>query len=463
MKKRKIMTMLLCLVLVFTLCTASVSAADVDNSTSVSCDTIDAPRALLDSVSGVENAEAVLLYEVSTDTLMYARNADTPMYPSSLTKIMTAMIVLERANLSDIVTVREDVLDSVPKSAAKTYLQVDEVMSVEHLLYSMLVDSANDSTAVLADFVCGSQEAFVQVMNEKAQELGCTNTHFVNVHGLYDKEHLSTARDIAKILKAAIQNEKFVEIFGTVFHTIPATNKYEQRNLMTGNFLMTRGDLQIYYDSRVTGGRTGVAPDGLRCIASTADDGELQMISVIIGSDSIFDENGANITFGGFEETTALLDAGFNGMSNTQLMHPGQAMAQFPVENGNNNVVVGPQVYAYTILPDQLTSKELTYQYSQVSFSAPIEKGQEISTLEIFYNGLSVAKAPMYALNSVDIKEDIQLPNQPGSGNVTVTVLVAVIVVLVLAILFLIGRRYIHHLQLVNRRKRMQNRHRRSR
>lgn len=463
MKKRKILAAVLCITLALIVCGVSVCAADVEDTWYNSCNTLDAQRAYFETVPNTDNAKAVLLYEITTDTMMHMRNADVPMYPSSLTKILTALIVIERANLSDVVTVRQDVLDTVAENAAKAYLVAGEVMSVENLLYSMMVDSANDSAAVLADFVCGSQETFVEVMNARAKEIGCQNTTFVNVHGLYDDAHVSTARDIAKILKVAIQNEKFVEIFGTAFYTIPATNKTGERNLITGNFMMTRGDLQIYYDSRVTGGRTGVWPNNLRCIAATADDGELKMISIIMGSESLVDEHGYNLSFGGFTETTVLLDKGFKGLSNTQLLYPGQALVQFPVENGNNSVVIGPDSYAYTILPDNCTSKDLVYRYDKMELTAPIKKGQEITTVEILYNGLSVAKAKLYAQNSVELKEDIKRPNQPGSGNLTVTILLIIIAVLVAAILLLFGSRYIRHIRLMNRRKRMQNRQKRSR
>lgn len=465
MKKRRILCLALCLLLVLPV---AAQAADADGGIvkTGECNTLDAVKAFFSSVEGVENAEAALLYEVTTDTLVYAKNADTPMYPSSLTKIMTALVVLEQSNLQDAVTVKQEVLNSIPAGSAIAELKADEVLTVKDLLYSMMVDSANDSAAVLADYAAGSQEAFVKLMNDRADSIGCTNTNFVNVHGLYNEAHVSTARDIAKIINEAIQDERFIEIFGTAYYTMPATNKREEHTLISSNFLMTQRDVQVYYDSRVTGGRTGITPSGLRCIATTAQSNDLQMICVILGSQSTTEEDSTAIKiFGGFQETSHLLDKGFNGMSARQVLFPNQALKQYKVENGDNDLIVGPQVAAMCLLPDSVTGKDLTYRYNDLSgnLTVPIAKGQKVSTLEVLYNGTCIAVADLYAMNAVKVKQSSPANTQSSKETSIVPVLLVIIAVLAVIILFLFGSRFARRARLASRRKRVRNKQRRSR
>ncbi len=464
MKIRPIICILLCLILF-----VPVSAQDISNvelAVINGCSTIDGKKPMLTRIEDAENAKAAFLYEVTSDTVMYAFNADTPIYPSSLTKIMTALIVLERCNLSDAVTARQEILSTIPKDAANTALKDGEVMSVENLIYSMLVDSANDSTAVLADFACGSLEAFVEAMNQKAEEIGCNGTTFQNVHGLYQEGHVSTARDLARILREAIKHPEFMRFFGTKYYTIPATNKTGERTLSTGNFLMTRGEMQIYYDSRVTGGRTGIDSSGLRSIATTATDGTLEMISIIIGSESVVMDDGTKVSvFGGFSETSAMLTAGMKGMSSVQLLAQDQSLRQYHVENGNNAIVVGPRVSVSAILPDTVTAADLTFRYNDLygNLTAPVEAGTKISTLEVMYNGICVAQADLFAMNSAQIKENVKQNTGTDDNNFMTTALIAVISVAAAFIVFVFGSRLIRRARLNARRKRIRQHRRRSR
>lgn len=464
MKKRRFLCLLTCIALVFVLCTSVSAETIIDPSVTNGCSTLDGTKPLLNHSFQVENATAAILYEVTTDTLLYTYNVDEQMYPSSLTKILTALIVIENSNLNDAVVVKQEVLNTVEIGAASAKLVADEVITVENLLYSMLVDSANDSAAVLADYVCGSQEAFVQKMNERVQEIGCTSTNFVNAHGLYNENHKSTARDIAKIIKEAIKNETFVEIFGTKYYTIPATNKSGERNLETGNFLMTRGDLQIYYDSRVTGGRTGAENAYTRCIATTSESGGMQMISVLMGAQSIYaEDNITTIAFGGFPETSDLLDCGYKGMAATRLFDSNQAVRQYTVENGDCDVVVCPQETVDTVLPENITSDDLTYKYSDLSanLKAPIEKGQLVSTVEVLYGNITIGQAELYAMNDVAVEESTQLPAQTGGDDGSVSVTAVILGVLAVLLLFFFGSRFARRLRLASRRKRVQNKQRR--
>ena len=180
-------------------------------------------------------------------------------------------VMFENGDIETVVTVREDVLSTVPYDAVSADLTAGEEMTLGDLIGCMLVGSANDAAAVIAENLAGSQAAFVARMNLRAQELGCTGTQFTNVHGLHDKEQYTTARDIARILAKAVENEAFCDAFGAVYYTVEPTNKADVRYLSTENYMMN-DDMDVnYYDTRVTGSRTGVNNDYTRNVASVAE------------------------------------------------------------------------------------------------------------------------------------------------------------------------------------------------
>ncbi len=389
-----------------------------DSSIQNGCNTLDGSVTFLGSEQKIENAESAILYETTTDTLMYAYNADAQAYPASLVKILTALIAIEQGTLTDAVVVRADVLDTIPEDAVDADLMADEVLSVEDLLYCMMVGSANDAAAVLADHVMGSQQAFVEEMNRYAQQLGCINTNFTNVHGLHDDGQYTTARDVCRILSHALKNETFRTIFGTIEYSLPATNLHPARNLTSGNYLISDQEVEIYFDSRVTGSRTGETTDRTRCVASVAESGDMNLISVVLGAKSVYKDDGYTVkVFGGYQETSDLLDLGFDGYKTAQIFYANQAIQQLDVPNGDSDLIVGPDISASSVLPNDSSSKTLIYRYGEIgNLTAPIEKGQKISQLEVWSGTVCVAQADLYALNKVDAVESINF-NEENRGK----------------------------------------------
>ena len=180
------------------------------------CMTLDAQTPLYSGEKLLETAEAVILYEMNSDTLVYSYNPDEPRDPSGMNKLMTALLALELGNPQDKVSVTREALNSVAIGAVSAGLKVDEILTLEDLLYLMMVGSANDAAAVIAEYIGGSQELFVAMMNKRAGELGCTNTQFRNSNGLEHEEQYTTARDLAKITAAALENELFSKLFSAV-------------------------------------------------------------------------------------------------------------------------------------------------------------------------------------------------------------------------------------------------------
>lgn len=469
MKKIGLICLMLCAVITIQCFAAPVFAeGEMQNSTITNgSHSLNARIPLLGSDQLVGNTQSAVLFEASSETLMYAWNADEQMSPASLVKILTALITVEQGSLSDAVTVTETVLNTVPYDAVTADLLAGEVLTVEDLLYCMMVGSANDAAAVLAAHLFGSQAAFVAEMNRYAQALGCTGTNFTNVHGLHDENQFTTARDVTRILAAAVQNEKFCAVFEAVRYTVPATNKSDARELITGNYLMNQNQdsVEIYYDSRVTGGRTGVTSSGHRCIAVTAESNGMLLISVVMGAKSVYQEDGYTVqSFGGYKETSALLDAGFEGHTATQIIYKGQALAQYMVENGASDVVVGAKESVSTVLPQGVTTSELIYRYSNPGgFQAPVERGQILSKLEVWYASTCIAQVDLYAMNSVPIQQEQSVKTGDENDDISwPLVLTVVVCIAVGALILAIIIRTVGRLRLAAARSRSR-RHRRNR
>ncbi len=425
---------------------------------------------ILGSSQLITNAQAAVLYEYSTETFMYAWNADNRVSPSSLVKIMTALLAVQKGNMDDVVCVTQDVLSTVAADAMSVDLLDGELLTLEQLLYCMMVGSANDAAAVIADHISGSQASFVQEMNDFALAVGCQNTVFTNVHGLHDDNQYSTARDVALILAEAMKNETFRTIFGTALYTVPATNLSEQRELSSNNYLINTDVFDIYFDPRVTGGRGGTAENGDRCLAATAQENGLQVISVIIGAKSVYEEDGYTVrSYGSFNETKALLDIGLTGYKAVQILYPGQVLKQLRVQDGNASVSITPDSTVSTILPVDATLSNLAFQYEflQQQISAPVEKDQLLGSLKVYFNSTCIAQSQLFALNAVEQTQANQIdPQKDGSQNVwaivgKVLAVIAGVLVLVLIVRFLV--RKIHLSADAKRSRRYRRSRRRSR
>lgn len=178
---------------------------------------------------------AALLMDLDSGKILYEKNINEKRYPASLTKIMTAILTLENCKLSDVTTVSYDAVMTIPYGYSIANLQIGEELTIEQLLNVLMIASANDAGIVLAEHIAGSVENFAVMMNEKAKELGCTNTNFTNPSGIHDENHYTTAHDLALISRYAMQNETFRNIVSTTSYKLPITNKYEKDDRLFTN------------------------------------------------------------------------------------------------------------------------------------------------------------------------------------------------------------------------------------
>ena len=433
MKYTKIIALILALIMCLPICVSA-----TENVTDVAvvngCRSLDAAMTYLGTKSITENVGSAIVYETNSDTLMYSLDADAKVYPSSLVKILTALIAIEKGNLQDVITVTQDVLDTVPYYAASAELVADEKISLSDLLYCMMVGSANDAAAVIATHISGSQNAFVKDMNAYANAVGCTSTQFVNVHGLHDDEQYTTTRDMARVLAKAVENDDFLTYFSAIHYNVPATNKSEIRELSSGNFLMNIDNMQIYQDARVKGGRTGTTEDGARCLASLAEQDSMRLICIVMGSESTFADNGSTLTYGSFKETSALLDAAFDGYKVAQVLYEDQVLQQCQVLNGKNDVILGALSSVRSVLPADISISDLSYRFkSDISqLSAPITSGEIISKVEVWYGSLCVGQSELVAMNTVDtasvLQPDENAANSKAQGDYTAVIIISIVV-----------------------------------
>lgn len=256
----------------------------------------------MDLESAISNlniyAPSVLLIEKSSGDILYQREAYTPMYPASTVKIMTAILVLENCNLDELVTVSESAISAVPAGYTVSDIEVGEILSVEDLLYALLVPSGNDAANVLAEYVGGNVPNFAVMMNEKAIQLGCKNTNFTNPNGVHDVNMHTTAYDLALIAKYAMDLEEFRTIVSTTTYTLPSTNVYalNDRVLQNSNHLIHSSSPHYY--EYATGIKTGFTNAAQNCLVASAKKDNIEFIAVILGS-----------TFGNTTEQCKFVDA----------------------------------------------------------------------------------------------------------------------------------------------------------
>ncbi|MEF2836506.1 MAG: serine hydrolase [Oscillospiraceae bacterium] len=371
------------------------------------CRTINGQIPLAGSDPRLATAQSVFLYESTTDTVVYAYNPDVKVHPGSLAKILLAMIVLENCEMTDKVKVTEGIQSYIPAGAHKVQpegLKSNETISVGDLLYATILINANDAAVALAHHVAGTTDAFLKLMNNRAKQLGCVNTQFGNISGLYTAESYSTGRDMAKILREAMKNEDFQTIMKTSVYTIPKTDMVEAREFKTQNYLIDDSTIQDFFNNRVTGGMQSYHEKTGASIACTAEFNGMNFVAVVLGAVRTFAENGWQpLNYGNFNEISELLDYGFSSFKVNRIIYDGMSLSQFVVNGGESYVVGEARVDIDSVVPKsaQMNNLQMNYQIVDGGLRAPIKEGQLIATLQVQYRNSVMAEAEVYAVSPV--------------------------------------------------------------
>lgn len=384
---------------------------------------------------------SVILMEESTGTILYEKNMDEAHYPASITKIMTTLLALENGNLSDMVTFSDDAINNTEGSGiARDY---GEQMTLEQCLYGVMLESANECAYAVAEHVGGTVENFVDMMNAKAKELGCTNTHFANPHGLQDENHYTTAHDMALIAQAAYQNETFRIIIGTKMYTIPPTNKHAEETVLRNHHDM----LCTYHNANrkylypyCVGGKTGYTATANSTLVTYAEKDGMTLICVVMDTQSPNQ----------FIDTVNLFDYAFD---NFQVLNVSENdtdySAEATVDNGNlDNIApfVELDKDAVIVLPKTAefsdTSSSVEYNDSDPEIAGSITytyAGRNVGKADIKTTGVVVEG---YAFDNESTEEEEQEAVSTVQVKPIVVVLLIVAVILLGVLLFFLKRFY---------------------
>lgn len=329
-------------------------------------------------------SEAAILMDNNTGKILYSKNENKKMYPASTTKIVTAILTLENCNLDEVVTVSYDAAMSIPEGYSSAYLQIGEQLTVEQLLQLLLIHSANDAANVLAEYVGGSVESFVSMMNTKVNELGLSNTHFANTYGMHDDNHYTTSQDLAIIMKYCMKNEDFRKLAGSASCAIPATNKFGTRSYTSTNELIIPNNSNYY--PYLTAGKTGYTSQAGDCLVSCSYKDDLELICVVLGGKTV---DGISTRF---SETKTLYEYGYNNYSIKTLLNADDIVTQIEVSNGTKdtkNLDLLASNSINVLLENTISEDELTFEINlKEDIKAPIEQGDNLGSVSYVIDGI---------------------------------------------------------------------------
>lgn len=398
-------------------------------------------------------AESAIIMDASTGLVLYEKNSTETKYPASITKILTTLLAIENSSLSDTVTFSRDAVFGVDLDSSRVGIDVGEKLTMEDSLYAVMLASANEVSYAVAEHVAGSMEAFVDMMNAKAIELGCVNSNFTNPHGLHDTNHYTCAYDMALIAREAIKNTTFAKITGSRTYVIPPTNIQEESRPLANHHKFIKGDIR--YEG-ATGGKTGYTSAAKYTLVTYAQRGDMELICVVMASDSVTSE---------YTDTAALLDYGFDNFSiysissseNEFLNEDSAFFTKYSTIFNAENTFLTTGEDGYVVLPNNANlsdaAKEIEYTELQelkegdnvIGHVTYTYKDKIVGQTDIIYRNKDTDALPTKINTIIESSK----PNPQSSDSTTkqrnlkpliVGIIVAVIVLIILAYYFLIER-----------------------
>ncbi|WP_378955530.1 D-alanyl-D-alanine carboxypeptidase family protein [Pelosinus sp. sgz500959] len=324
----------------------------------------------------VIKAKSAILIDGITGKVLYSKNAEEKRYPASTTKIMSLIVALEHGNLDDIITASSHAANT---EGSSLWLTEGEQLKLIDLLYGIMLISGNDATVAVAEHISGSVEKFAQLMTEKAQAIGAKDTHFTNSSGLPDPNHVTTAHDLARITAYGYKNPLFSEIVSTKHKVIPWAGKEFGRDLYNE-------DRMLWLYEGGNGVKTGYTDLAGRCLVSGAKRNNIQLIAVVLDSDTMWDDS------------IALLDFGFSQVKSENIVKQDDILKTIRVANGKSEVV---KLVASSDLVVPLFEEDKD-EFSTVidapnKVEAPVIKGQKLGVVRVLYQNKEIATVDLQA------------------------------------------------------------------
>ncbi|CUP34222.1 D-alanyl-D-alanine carboxypeptidase [Clostridium baratii] len=370
------------------------------------------------------NAEAAILIDANTGDVLYSKKGEDKHFPASTTKVLTALITLEHTNLNDVVTIGPNPPFAKGSSIG---LKEGEKFTVETLLTGLLLESGNDCAEALAEHVGGSIDNFAKMMNEKAKELGCTNSNFVNPSGLPDDNHVTTAHDLALIMQAALKNNDFIRISRLVSVELPASNLDGQKRWANNHNYLINPNSKYFYKYALAGksGYTDVARHTF--IISGEKDGQ-RLIAVFLKAE---DKNK------NYEDMAKLLDYGFNNFENIKLYSKGQEIENVKIGKDTNiPLLIDRDVFA-TIKRNEANSVKPTINYDLPKNidKMTISKGEDLTKGTILFNGNEIEQVNLVSGGSREYSSKVAITEFLQRNSILV---IGITILFIICILILI-------------------------
>lgn len=413
MSKKSILTLIFTLILSFSLQGAVIAEKDSDNKkASTKTEKVEEKKEKDENAFPDLNTDYYLLAELDSGKVLKVKNGDKKVFPASTTKILTAIIALESCDMSEVVTATTEAISPITRQHSNMGLLVDEQLTVEQLLYGLLVHSANDAANVLGVHISGSLEEFAKLMNERAEELGAENTHFTNAHGFHDDDHYTTVNDLARITTYAMKNETFREIVATAKYTVPPTNKYRDSN--TGNVrYLTNTNKMISANTGAThiykyaiGVKTGSTDEAGNCLVAAAEKNGTRLLSIVMKCEN---ENATDKAYS-FVDSRALLEYGFKNYTYRTIGSTSDVVEASKVREAKDNVRVSlsPAEDIKVILSKDvdLNSIEVISEKKE-DIVAPVKKGDVLGSVQYKLDGEVLGETDLVATN--DVEQDMLL------------------------------------------------------
>ncbi len=362
-------------------------------------------------------SEAVYMVNLDTDKVIFEKNADKKMYPASLTKIMTVILALE--NIEDLdgttIPLKLYIQDALyGKKVSLGGIWYNEEVSARGLLYATMLQSANEAAMMLADYVGdGSIGRFVEMMNDKARELGCTGTNFASANGLHDENNYTTAKDMAIIARYAMGLPEFMEIATTTTQDIGPTSKQASLIQHTTNKLMVKSS--PYYYAPIRGIKTGTLPEAGYCLVSSASKDGFTYLMVLMGA-PINDASGKPYEQElHFVETKKIYEWAFDTFRVKTLLEKGKLVAEIPVElsmEKDSVALVSAERFSSLVPSDIEASSVQLLPDIPESIQAPIKKGDEVGSVRLMLAGEEMGRVVLLANETIELSKPLYYWNK---------------------------------------------------
>ena len=412
-------------------------------------------------------AKAVLLADMNSGEILYSKNADERRSPASLTKIMTGLLAVEalesgQCRMDDMVTAGSDTWQGLSEDSSNSNIQPGEQMTYKDLLYCAIGHSANEACNVLATYIAGSIEAFVQMMNDRAAELGCTNTHFLDTNGLSNDGHYTTAYDLYLITREAMSHPDFVAICDSDYYKTQPTNMSGSREIYNSNALISNGGYYAqqainnlghnYLYEGASGVKTGYTRAAGYCLVSTAERNGIHVLAVVMGCGG--ELNTQEPEYGNFVDSIALYDWTFDNFSYRTLLSASQFSQKVTVDlaDGDGSVILRPTEDIRALLPNDIDDASIATDVSiyEDKLVAPIEAGTELGEVRISAGGREYGVVKLVNPTAVELSRGEYIKQQLKSFFSKGWVIAIIVIVAVIAAAYLI---------LVARYRRLRRRH----